>query len=118
MKVRTLSIALLTATLAATGHAEGQTAPLVPSGGVATAITFEMQLNLTNLSTDLERVRLACIIQSVAYSWPIPTSLGTADGMAALLPGAEMYVTQGNAVGTLSVQFPIATAYLAPDAVG
>ena len=114
-----MAIALLAATLAAPTHAEGQTAPLVPTeGGVATIITFNLQLNMTNLSPDLERVRLACFIQSPAYSWQIPTNSGTPGAWAAMLPGAEIYADQGKAVGTLSVQFPIATAYLAPDAVG
>lgn len=117
MKGKALSIAMFAATLVAPRAAQSQTAPLVPPGGVATVITFNMQLNLTNLAIDLERVRLACIIQSTAYTWT-PPSMSTPGSVVALLPGAEMYVAQGKAVGILSAQVPIATAYLAPDAVG
>ncbi len=43
----------------------------------------------------------------------------TAPGdMVNQLPGADFYPAQGKAVGTLSVQYPVAAALLAPDALG
>jgi hypothetical protein len=115
MKRAAFSIAILAVMFAAPSHAACQTASPVPA--LATVITLDMQLNLTNLSPDLERVRLVCFIQSSAYSVPLP-SIGSPDDAVRLLPGAELFVAQGKAVGTLSVQVPIAVANLAPDAVG
>lgn len=117
MKRTTMSIAMFAASLAAPTYADGQTTSLIPTGSsVATVITFEMQLNLTNLSPDLQRVRLGCMIQSPSYSWT-PPAAGSFDAITQF-PGAELYVVQGKAAGTLSVPVPIATAYLAPDALG
>lgn len=114
MKDKIVSIVILAVALAAPGHAEGQ---VVGPGGVATVITFSMQLNMTNLSSDLGRLRLVCAIQSTALASPGQYSTAPGD-LVNQLPGADFYPAQGKAVGTLSVQFPVATALLAPDALG
>ena len=111
MQAKALGIAIVAAMLASPMHAKCQTA-----GGVATVITFNIQLNMTNLSPDLERVRLSCIIQSAAYTLAMPTLNTSSEATG--LPGVDLYVVQGKAVGALSLQVPILAAYLTPDAVG
>jgi len=105
MMRKVLGIALVAGTLAAPRRATGQSA--------ATIVSFEMQVNLTNLSPDLERVRLLCMITSTSLAMPAPTNYS-----AELLPGTTMYVAQGQLVGTITVQFPIEAGWLAPDAIG
>ena len=115
MLFRILGAAIAAWTLGVTSPA---TAQLFPAGQTfATAVTFTMPVNLTQLSPDLERVRLICFIQpSDVLKYP--------DMMAALFSNSasmtsdqfpwkdETWVVGGQVVTTMSVVIPIATEWL------
>ena len=78
---------------------------------VATTVTFVVPVNLTQLSPDLEKVRLACVVYSNATLVVPPGSV--------LRPGSEeeMVVTSGQVVTALRVIIPILSSWL-QDPVG
>jgi hypothetical protein len=80
---------------------------------MATTITFSVPVNLTQLSPDLERVRLICMIMP-SEVLKYPTGFGN---NMEQLPRDEMWVTGGQVVNTMRVVFPIATEWLV-NAVG
>lgn len=82
---------------------------------VDTAVTFNIPVNLTNLSPDIERVRVGCMIQSPALT--IPSAIGNAMASPEKLPGDETYVVLGTVQATMQVVFPIQTGWL-NDPVG
>lgn len=112
MVSKLVGLAMLAGTLAVPSRATAQ----ATSPGLATVISLQSQVNLTNLPADLERIRLGCWITSPSYSLPAPSMSYPND--VSKFPGAELYVVQGKAVGDMTVQVPIFAAYLAPDAIG
>jgi len=69
--------------------------------GAGTSVTFTMPVNLTQLSSDLERVRLLCGITSEVMI--APSSMSSQDAM----PKDEVYVLGGQLVTTMKVMVPI-----------
>jgi len=73
-------------------------------------VTFEMPVNLTQLSPDIERVRVSCWIASSALPFAAPTSPD-------VFPKDESPVVLGQVVKTMTVLFPIPTGAL-QDPIG
>ena len=69
--------------------------------GAGTSVTFTMPVNLTQLSSDLERVRLLCGITSEVMI--VPSYMSSQDAM----PKDEVYVLGGQLVTTMKVMVPI-----------
>lgn len=79
---------------------------------VATTITFVVPVNLTQLSPDLEKVRVACVIQpSSALVWPTSQT-----GPAPTLEEA-MDVKSGQVVTAFRIIMPILSSWL-QDPIG
>lgn len=88
------------------------TPALAQAQTIETAVTFNIPVNLTQLSPDIERVRAACLIQSDALT--LPPGMG---GSPENLPGDETYVLLGKVETTFQVVFPIGTGWL-KDPIG
>ena len=75
-----------------------------------TAFTFTMQVNLTQLSTDLEKVGLMCAINpSTVFKMPAPSTM---QGMIEVMAKDYLPVVAGQVVGTLRAVFPIPAEWL------
>ena len=77
----------------------------------ATSVTFTMQVNLTQLSPDLEKVRLICAIMPSDVFKP-PTNYLSSQAAMEAMPKDEIPAVAGQVVGTLRVIFPIAAEWL------
>ena len=76
--------------------------PPAPQFTVATSVTFTIPLKLTQLSPDLEKIRVFCAVGGEALA-PLPMAMTTMDA----LPRDEMPVVAGQLVATMSVLVPI-----------
>lgn len=105
MRCRIIPAALTGLSLCAPGALAAQTSSVVAS------ITFVVPVNLTQLSPDLEKVRLACVIASSPV-FVIPTGYGPS-------PNAEdeMPVMNGQVVTTLRAVIFIQSSWL-QDPIG
>lgn len=87
---------------------------------IATAITFTLPLNLTQLSSDLEKVRFICAIgESSVFKYPPlllqSTSSGNFDNWFAK---QDLPVVAGQLVATMSVVHPIAPEWFVGNPSG
>jgi len=75
-----------------------------------TAVTFNVPVNLTQLSPDLERVRVICMVGSEALN--IPSGMFGVGNLAQNPPSDEAPVVLGKVERTMQVVFPIAAEWL------
>lgn len=79
----------------------------------ATAVTFTVSVNLTQLSPDLERVRVICYIKpSAVLVYPSIMSTTLQPNAEQFPYRSEMWVAAGQVVGTMSVVIPIPAEWL------
>ena len=78
---------------------------------VATTVTFNIPVNLTQLSPDLEKVMAVCVVTSEALAQPpVNTTNVTA------LPNDQIPVVNGQVIATMRVLVPIYAEFLKADA--
>lgn len=107
MRSRMLPATLMTLALCAPGALSAQTTPYVE-----TSVTFLVPVNLTQLSPDLEKVRLLCNLTSSVLNMSAPWGNGTVP-----IPMDEVPVTSGQVVTTLRIVIPILDYWL-QDPIG
>jgi hypothetical protein len=84
----------------------------------ATAVTFTVSLNLTQLPPDLERVRLICFIKpSAVLLYPAGMGQALTPTSETFPYKSELWVAAGQVVGTMSVVYPIFAEWL-KDPIG
>jgi hypothetical protein len=79
---------------------------------IETSVTFLLPVNLTQLSPDIERVKVICMISS-----PALTPTGLPPGAPFPIIASEALVSSGQVNTTLRTEFPIYSGWLV-DAIG
>lgn len=80
--------------------------------GAGTSVTFTLPVNLTQLSSDLERVRLRCMVGGEGMAWPSSYMSSEAS-----VPRDEVPVLGGQLVTTMKIMVPIPVEFF-KDPIG